>query len=50
MRSNSRPITETFGFRVAQAVLPQHALMALFGRRVPVTADRRMVVLGPVRR
>jgi len=37
MRTQHMSITDTFLFRVAQALLPQATLLALFGRRVPVT-------------
>jgi hypothetical protein len=40
MRTQHLPITQTLLFRVAQAVLPEAALLALFGRRVRVVADR----------
>ena len=40
MRINHRPITETNLFRLANALLPQAVLLALFGRPVPVVAQR----------
>jgi hypothetical protein len=41
MRTQPTSITDTFLFRLAQAVLPQATLLALFGRRVPVAVTAR---------
>jgi hypothetical protein len=41
MRIIHQDFTGTILFRVARAVLPEAVLLALFGRRVPVVADRR---------
>ena len=42
MRMQHDLITQTFLFRLAQALLPAATVLALFGRRVrvPVTTDR----------
>ena len=54
MRRHDESITDTFLFRLALAMLPEQALLALFGRRLPVTADRcdvrRMVARRRFRR
>jgi hypothetical protein len=54
MRRHHESITDTFLFRLAQAMLPEQALLALFGRRLPVAADRcdvrRMVARRRLRR
>ena len=41
MRTQHLSITNPFLFRLAQAVLPEAFLLALFGRRVRVLASRR---------
>ena len=41
MRTQHTSINDTFLFRLAQAVLPQATLLALFGRRVPVPVATR---------
>ena len=54
MRRHDESITDTFLFQLAQAMLPEQALLALFGRRLPVAADRcdvrRMVARRRFRR
>ena len=40
MQKHHWPITETTLFRLAQALLPEAVLLALFGRPVPVAARR----------
>ena len=41
MRMQHTSITDTFLFRLAQAILPQATLLAMFGRRAPVAAAPR---------
>ena len=41
MASYKRSITETILFRLAQALLPEAALLALFGKPAPVAAQSR---------
>jgi hypothetical protein len=38
---DKRLITTTPLYRLIRLVLPEHLLLHLFGRRVPVAADRR---------
>ena len=54
MRIHNTLITSTTLFRLAQAVLPEPAMLALFGRPIPAAVERaqvrRMVARRRVRR
>jgi len=39
---DKRSITTTPLFKLARLVLPEHLLLHWFGRRIPVTAGRRV--------
>ena len=39
MKMQPMAVTETFLFRLAHAVLPEAAVLALFGRRIPLRVE-----------